>query len=233
MDALIGSNRKVFRYKLESVLSADSPSQLQPEHELHARVVVPSPNSLVVLPDAETVVAIQMTETHQMTSYRLVAENIRDRSRSGWLRSWAYFSFRPTALSHNERLNALLVGDSKGNLYQFDMNPGRSWLRAQKLHGRVGLGRVTSIVHVGHLAIVAGNQGHLRVADMRRRVLLRQVVVTEIDWVCALEACLVRKSEQLVSVVGTSFEPLRSWLFVYDVAGLAKSCEMKPGRVCN
>lgn len=209
---------KVAWLSLDQVVEACSP--VQHKQKSRSKIIVQSKYSFAVLPDANTVVGITDFDLSSDTGYSLVVE----RRFGGLVTNFGSFEHLLTVVSHNQSLNALLVGDAKGSLFQFDLSPGRAFLKAQKRYGRTGVGVVTAVKQVGLRAIVGGNLGRCGVVDLGQKTLLRNLCSISVPWVWDFALCALDSQIKLLSVAGTSPEKLSQWACFYDLDEIVK-CE--------
>ena len=120
---------------------------------------------------------------------------------------------------YSRRLDVLLISDENGQLFQYDLSPGRSFSRLQKRYTGLSLGKVVCGALTGHLAILGGEFG-IKVIDLGTRTVLGGRLQTSIRLIQSLTLCPVSATRVLLAVGGQYPDYSKSSTDLFDVTDL-------------
>ena len=125
-----------------------------------------------------------------------------------------------------DSLNHLIIATQNEQVIQFDLNPGRSIHKIQKIY-YVSIGLVSVISSCGNLVALGGKSAVFQFIDAKKRLLFDVIYPVANRYIRSLEFCRVSKWKTLLCVGGkyTNFSQKKT--NVFDVTKLVEKVNGK------
>lgn len=163
-----------------------------------------------MLPDGKTVLG------PSNSSRELVVEDITTKYKKKYSKLNDFIN----TFLYDETSRSLFMGDNSGNVVQWKRKKGSNAFAPQKDYGDLGVGPVLSCTQVADYVLFGGNNGRIRVVDVRNQTLLEGSVETALGSVYSLEACPVDDFRIFLSVSGASLDYSLGRTDVFELSGM-------------
>ena len=98
----------------------------------------------------------------------------------------------------------ILAGDKSSTLVQYDFdNSSQFWIQKRRFSS-LGVGDILSIAVLEHIAIVGGNNMHVRIIDLSKKKFLGSKINTSIGAICSLLLFYNQEIQMILAVTGHS-----------------------------
>ena len=197
---------------------------LRPEHVSKVSLSALNNDKFQVLSDARTMLGEQSNILRLKNTFMM--EDIATHSRQSVCIPSQKYSHHGAVYLHNYRLNRILLGQTFEQVFQFDLNPGRSYLRLQADYRSRRKAHVVTMCLVENIAVVA-SKGSLKFVDMARR----RVVLAEVD-VCtskifSIGGCRLSESKVVLCVNAVLDKNHNYRTKIFDITGLVNAARPK------
>ena len=182
-------------FDLDSINSANNKQTVFPVKTSISKYHADLENSFQVLEDGISIVGVGGPARNQ-----LFLEKIGSRDSS-------YTFGKHQSTIHSvvyDNKSRILAGDKSSTLveYAFDQL-NKVWLQKQRFSS-LGVGDVLSIAVLDQVAVVGGNNMHVRIIDLSRNELVGSAINTSIGVICSLVLFYDQKIQMMLSVTGHS-----------------------------
>ena len=168
---------------MESIINGGTSgnSQITPHKLSNKEYYAWFENSFVVLNDCKTIIGIDAESGNQLT---LIMEDLWDNNSSAVI---GQHNGRINTILYLAGLNVLLVGDDNNQLVQYQQGSRGGWI-VRRNYKDLGIDWIWSSTSIGNLAVLGGENGCVRVVDVKQAETLGGPYATAIEGIYTLQA---------------------------------------------